>query len=183
MTCLCSSSVIYFWVFEWVKEWRKDSDRLQLLETSVGNVIRFRKRRIMTKCGSLHFCLLDPPVFQCHVSRLPCLRGSWHRVIIWLFFSQDSFLYNLLVVIYDKKFLTHIWISMYGLTSSKTKGYFQLKIIANVLISSFHLFWTCWIPMIWVHDHYTYFYSYSAGIDFKRQNLTSTDIRSPCCKG
>ena len=37
---------------------------LQLLETSFGSVIRFRKIRIMTKCRSLHFCLLDPPVFN-----------------------------------------------------------------------------------------------------------------------
>ena len=26
--------------------------------------------------------------------------------------------------------------------------------------------------MLWVYDHYKYFYSYSAGIDFSRQNLT-----------
>ena len=28
--------------------------------------------------------------------------------------------------------------------------------------------------MLWVYDHYKYFHSYSAGIDFSRQNLTST---------
>ena len=38
------------YLFECLNEWRPHSDRLQLLETSVGNVIRFRKRRIMTKC-------------------------------------------------------------------------------------------------------------------------------------
>ena len=31
--------------------------------------------------------------------------------------------------------------------------------------------------MLWVYGHYKYFYSYSAGIDFSRQNLTSTDVR------
>ena len=31
--------------------------------------------------------------------------------------------------------------------------------------------------MLWVHGHYKYIYSYSAGIDFRRENLTSTDIR------
>ena len=31
--------------------------------------------------------------------------------------------------------------------------------------------------MLWVYDHYKYFYSYSAGIEFSRQNLTSTDVR------
>ena len=27
--------------------------------------------------------------------------------------------------------------------------------------------------MLWVYDHYKYFYSYSAGIDFTRQNVMS----------
>ena len=27
--------------------------------------------------------------------------------------------------------------------------------------------------MLWVYDHYKYLYSYSAGIDFSRQNLAS----------
>ena len=31
--------------------------------------------------------------------------------------------------------------------------------------------------MLWVYGHYKYFYSYSAGIDFSRQNPTSTDVR------
>ena len=37
----------------------KHSDRLQLLETSIGILVRFRKRLIMTKFRSLHFCLLS----------------------------------------------------------------------------------------------------------------------------
>ena len=32
--------------------------------------------------------------------------------------------------------------------------------------------------MLWVYDQYKYFYSYSAGIDFRRQILTSED--DPC---
>ena len=35
--------------------------------------------------------------------------------------------------------------------------------------------------MLWVYGHYKYCYSYSAGIDFRRQNLTSTDVKF--CKG
>ena len=54
------------------------------------------------------------------------------------------------------------------------KGFIQFEIIINVLVSSF---WFIWIPMLWVCDHYKYCYSYSAGIDFSRQNLTSTDVR------
>ena len=52
------------YLFKCLHEWRQHSDRLQLLETSVGSVIRFWKRRIMTKCRSLQFCLLDPPIFK-----------------------------------------------------------------------------------------------------------------------
>ena len=32
------------------------------------------------------------------------------------------------------------------------------------------------IPMLWVYGQYKYVYSYSAGIDCSRQNLTSTDV-------
>ena len=44
----------------------------------------------------------------------------------------------------------------------------------NILVSSFRFIW---IPMLWVHGHYKYVLSFSAEIDFRRQNLTSTDIR------
>ena len=52
----------------------------------------------------------------------------------------------------------------------ETKG-FLFEITIHVLISFFCFIW---IPMIWVHCHYKYVYSYSAGIDFRRQKLTST---------
>ena len=54
------------------------------------------------------------------------------------------------------------------------EGFFQFEIIINVLVISF---WFLWIPVLWVYDHQTYFYSYSAGIDLSRQNLTSVDVR------
>ena len=47
------------YLFECLNEGRQHSDGLQLLETAVGNVIRFKIKRIMTKCRSLHLCLLD----------------------------------------------------------------------------------------------------------------------------
>ena len=56
----------------------------------------------------------------------------------------------------------------------ETKGVFQFETTRNVLVSSFCFIW---IPMLWVWGYYKYFYSYSAGIDFSRQNLTSTDVR------
>ena len=31
--------------------------------------------------------------------------------------------------------------------------------------------------MLWVYDKYKYLYDYCTGIDFRRQNLTSTDVR------
>ena len=53
-------------------------------------------------------------------------------------------------------------------------GFFQFEIIINVSVSSF---WFIWIPMLWVYGHYKYVDSYSAAIDFSRQNLTLTDLR------
>ena len=50
------------------------------------------------------------------------------------------------------------------------QGFFQFQIMINVL--SFIL-----IPMLWLHGHYKYCHSYSAWIDFRRQNLTSIDVR------
>ena len=56
----------------------------------------------------------------------------------------------------------------------RPKGFFQFEIIINVSVSSFRFIW---IPMLWVYGHYKYFNSYTAWIDFGRQNLTSTDVR------
>ena len=50
------------------------------------------------------------------------------------------------------------------------KGFFQYEIIINVLASPFRFIW---IHMLWVYGHYKYFNFFSAGIDFRRRNLTS----------
>ena len=39
------------------------------------------------------------------------------------------------------------------------------------------------MPMLWAYGHYKYVYSYSAEIDFSRQNLTSVDVRFCRLKG
>ena len=46
----------------------------------------------------------------------------------------------------------------------------QFEITINVLVSFFRFIW---MPMLRVYGHYKYFHSYSAGIVFRRQNLTS----------
>ena len=51
---------------------------------------------------------------------------------------------------------------------------FQFEIMINVLFSSFRFIW---IPVLWVYGHYEYFNSFSSGIDFTRQNVTSVDVR------
>ena len=51
---------------------------------------------------------------------------------------------------------------------------FQSEIIVNVLVSSFRFIW---IPILWVYGQYNFFNSFSAEIVFKRQNLTSVDVR------
>ena len=64
------------------------------------------------------------------------------------------------------------WIFLYK--SWGPKGFIQFEIIINVSVVSF---WFIWIPMLWVYGHYKYIYSFSAGIVFIRQNLTSADVR------
>ena len=54
-------------------------------------------------------------------------------------------------------------------------GFFQIEIILNVSVSPFCFIW---IPMLWVYGHYNVFNSFSAVIVFRRQNLTSIDVRA-----
>ena len=55
-------------------------------------------------------------------------------------------------------------------------SFFQFKIFINDFVGSF---WIIWIPMSWVYDSYKYFCSYSAGIEFRRQILsTKVDPRA-----
>ena len=57
-------------------------------------------------------------------------------------------------------------------TNEDQSVFINLKFeIINVLVISF---WFIWIPMLWVCDHYVYFYSYSAGIDFSSSEF---DVR------
>ena len=49
---------------------------------------------------------------------------------------------------------------------------FKFKIIKIVLISSFCFIW---IPMLWTYGNRKYFNYFSAGIDFRRHNMTSKD--------
>ena len=49
----------------------------------------------------------------------------------------------------------------------ETKGFFQFEIFINVLVSSLRFIW---IPMLWVHSHYKFINSFSAGIVFIRPN-------------
>ena len=64
------------------------SDRLQLLETSVGKVIRFRKRRTMTKYQSLHFRVLDTPAYLlgCQIERKLTSNHRFDYFLLKIFF-------------------------------------------------------------------------------------------------
>ena len=59
----------------------------------------------------------------------------------------------------------------YFYINQETKGFFQFEIIIKCLAGSSFRF--IWIPMLRVYGHSKYVYSYSAGSDFRRQNLTS----------
>ena len=67
---------------------QQHSDGLQLLETSVGNIIRFTIKPDYDKCGSLHFffrstlCLMDRSY----------LTGKENEKLILLFPSKMIFL-------------------------------------------------------------------------------------------
>ena len=62
-------------LFECLNELRQHK-KYNFLETSVGNVISFKKR-IMTNYRSLHFCLLDRPVLKKTLSYFLIFAG--HR--------------------------------------------------------------------------------------------------------
>ena len=50
------------------------------------------------------------------------------------------------------------------------RSFFEFEIFINDSVSSFRFIW---ITMLWVYGHIGYFHSYSAGVDFRRRNLTS----------
>ena len=56
----------------------------------------------------------------------------------------------------------------------ETEGFLQFEIIINVLVSSF---WFIEYLCYWSTAIINIFFSYSAGNDFSRQNLTSVDVR------
>ena len=65
----------------------------------------------------------------------------------------------------------------------ETKGCFQFVFIVNVL-ASYHPSFTVNVTvtkicifMLFVYDHYTFVYSFSVGINFRRTNPTSIDAR------
>ena len=55
-----------------------------------------------------------------------------------------------------------------------TKHFFQVEI--NIIYVFFSSFCFVWIPL-WVYYRYTFCNSFSAGIVFRRKNLTSTDVK------
>ena len=87
--------------------------------------------------------------------------------IVW---DESRDLFNRNVLPGFSQPLTFKALNYFCINHGEQWGFFQIKIIINVLVSSF---WFIWIPMLWVYENYKYFYSYSAGIDFSRQNLTS----------
>ena len=65
-----------------------------------------------------------------------------------------------------------MYLSRYNIFISE--GFFQFEIIIHVLVISYFRF--IWIQVLWVYGRYKYFNSYSAVIDFRRQNLTSAYV-------
>ena len=53
----------------------------------------------------------------------------------------------------------------------RPKGLFSIKCLCKLAPLHLNTY------MLWVYGEYTYYYSFIAGIDFRRQSLTSTDVR------
>ena len=85
----------------------------------------------MTKCQSLYFCLSDPPVFN-EVAMFDRKVISSHQFDYSLL---KIFFINLLAVIYDKKFLTRIRISMWCLICITSSKKFNLNVIGKSLLN------------------------------------------------
>ena len=61
-----------------------------------------------------------------------------------------------------------------GSATGNKNIFFGFEIITNLLVRSSRFIR---IPLLWVYDRFKRNYSYSAGIDFRRPNPTSTDVR------
>ena len=70
--------------------------------------------------------------------------------------------------------LFNLWSAAIVRIRQGTKGFFQFEILTNVLVSSFCF---VWMLKSRVCGHLKCFYSLSAETVFRRQNLTSLDVR------
>ena len=100
----------------------------------------------------------------------------WSTIFFTKFLSQTQTQTNLFAIYILIKHPQHYFLSLkpnFVFKPWRPKCFIQFEIIKNVLVGSF---WFIWKPMLWVYAHYKYFYSYSAGIDFRRQTLTCADV-------
>ena len=129
----------------------------------------------------------DPhgPIHLVITRRLPDPVGLYVRTCGW-----NPFIHSLIVTLMVCKIskqqnptrqeamilcdLTLTTLKYFCINHGDQKRFFQFEIIANVSVSFFCFIW---IPMLWVHGHYKLLNSFSVGIYFRRQNLTSTDVR------
>ena len=111
-----------------------------------------------------------------------CFLMGWrHTWISVLFFSRLSGYLGMLWCCHQPRRETNINPprAEYFCLNHRDQRVFQFENIINVLVGSIRFIW---IPLLWVYGHYKYLQSFSAGIDCRRQVLTSTDVRFSCPK-
>ena len=115
------------------------------------------------KCYTNVLCLLGKFIFQNRKCMMP--------ISLRHFFAKSRGDDNVwLLIMYDWSLKRRI----FPMNTVEAKGFFHFEIITTVSVSCFRFIL---IPMLWVYGHYEYVYLHSAGIDIRRQNLTSVDVR------
>ena len=96
----------------------------------------------------------------------PDIKTALVRCLLFFAFRKRTTKHLLLV--YRTSPLNPYSSEIYICKPWRTKVFFKFE---NIILVCFFRF--TWIPVLWVDGDYKYFHSHSAGIDFRRQNLTS----------
>ena len=131
-----------------------DCKAVNILLIRINSITGRTSNFLAAHCLCGYLCFIKTPGSPCHIP------GYLHHNS--LFTGNAKRMFHPL-----KRWI--IYVKIHG-----DQRFFRFEIIINVLISSLRFIW---IPMLWVYDHCRYCYFYSAAIDFRRQNLTSTDVR------
>ena len=123
----------------------------------------------------------EKTVYDCIMHRCDLLRGSLHGYAYQsqMTICHPEIIRPLRVIQPFQCWVRHLTRLKHFCTNHGDQRIFSIWNQYKFLLSCFRFIWIC---MLWAYGNYKYFYSYSAGIDFSRQNLTSVDVRFWCLK-